>query len=210
MTKVLYVRGFSEKIHDELNEMAKKEGVTPAAIIEDAIENWKKQKEEITKNHHLVLYSDEESLMYFIKKMDDATKNDWYQGYNNSQSSNVKKFLTKQGWQDVSINLKQTKKPEQFHDGMYKKFSESKYKQACIIGIVKPESLKSANKFENIYNNKRINGVVLCIYNTNDVFKSDFNEILNLFEEHDRIFILRNKEVIELSLNKQNPLKILF
>jgi len=45
MSKVLYVRGFNEKLHSELDDQARKEGISPASILENAFEEWlKKQK----------------------------------------------------------------------------------------------------------------------------------------------------------------------
>ena len=36
MGKVLYVRGFDDELHDKLSDQAKKEGVSPASILEEA------------------------------------------------------------------------------------------------------------------------------------------------------------------------------
>jgi len=53
MSKVLYVRGFNEQLHDELDGQAKKEGVSPASILENAFEEWLKNKQEIPTKHYL-------------------------------------------------------------------------------------------------------------------------------------------------------------
>ncbi len=44
MSKVLYVRGFNDKLHQELDDQARKEGVSPASILEEAYEEWLKKK----------------------------------------------------------------------------------------------------------------------------------------------------------------------
>jgi len=47
MSKVLYVRGFNEKLHSELDDQARKEGIPPASILENAFEEWLKNKKEV-------------------------------------------------------------------------------------------------------------------------------------------------------------------
>ena len=60
MSKVLYVRGFSNQLHGQLDEQAKKEGISAASILENAFEEWLKNKKEIPTKHYLVLYSDDD------------------------------------------------------------------------------------------------------------------------------------------------------
>ena len=50
MGKILYVRNFSESLHDDLDKISKKEGVSPSIIIEEVLEQWKHNKEKIPKN----------------------------------------------------------------------------------------------------------------------------------------------------------------
>ncbi len=40
MGQVLYVRGFNEELHSKLDDQSRKEGVSPASILEDAFEEW--------------------------------------------------------------------------------------------------------------------------------------------------------------------------
>jgi len=77
MAKTLYVRNVSETIHNKLNNISKDQGVPIGSILEEAVNEWIKHKDILPKQHNLVLYSDEESLMYFLKKIEDLTRQDW-------------------------------------------------------------------------------------------------------------------------------------
>ncbi len=110
MRKILYVRGFDEDIHDEVNEIARKEGTTPAAILEDAIKVWKDQKDKDRKKHHLLLYSDKESLQKFLKKLDNASKENWFQAFNSDENEPSSTFLKKLGWTDITPKQKKNAK----------------------------------------------------------------------------------------------------
>jgi hypothetical protein len=42
MAKVLYVRGFSDKLHEKLDDQVREEGIPAASILENAFEEWLK------------------------------------------------------------------------------------------------------------------------------------------------------------------------
>ncbi len=69
---------FSEKLHDELDDQARKEGVSPASILENAFEYWLKNKKEISTKHYLVLYSDDHELLNFVKNVNDLSDSNWF------------------------------------------------------------------------------------------------------------------------------------
>jgi len=57
MPRTLYVRQLNDVIHDKLNDLSQKQGVTVGSIIEEAVGDWMKQKHDIPSKHHLILYS---------------------------------------------------------------------------------------------------------------------------------------------------------
>ncbi len=119
MSKVLYVRGFNEKLHDSLDDQAKKEGVSPASILENAFEEWLKNKQGTPTKHYLVLYSDDKSLLNFIKRINELDDGDLFHVTCGPQSHTGVKFLKKHGWYDATISpyIQGIKKPEkkEFH-----------------------------------------------------------------------------------------------
>ena len=211
MGKTLYVRSFNESLHDDLNEISKKEGVSPGAIIEEALEQWKQKKEKIPKKHHLVLWSDEKELNNFLKKMDEVTKENWLQLYTAPQTKKSQRFFESHGWNKAAKNNSNFEKnPEKYYEEASKTLKENpKHKQAFLIGVGKPDSIKDANQVEKLYNKKRIEGATLCCYDTKSFSNTDFRDVCELFEEHDRIFVLKDGETLELNMSKQNPLKML-
>ena len=72
MPRTLYVRQLNDVIHDKLNDLSQKQGVTVGSIIEEAVGDWMKQKHDIPSKHHLILYSDKDSLLNFLRKMEES------------------------------------------------------------------------------------------------------------------------------------------
>ena len=65
------IRGFDDQIHKKLGEMANQRGVSINSIVKDAVDGWlKEQQLEVPRKHHLVIYSDGESMIRMLKSMD--------------------------------------------------------------------------------------------------------------------------------------------
>ena len=69
-------------------------------------------------------------------------------------------------------------------------------------------SLKRANEIERLYNTKRINGVVFCPYDMSKLKNYSLKDLLELFEEHDKGFIVDGNETFEISINNTNLPKL--
>ncbi len=216
MSKVLYVRGFNEKLHSELDDQARKEGISPASILENAFEEWLKNKKEVPTKHYLVLYSDDKSLLSFIRKVNDLEDDGWMHVTCGSQSHIGVKFLKKHGWYDATISpyIQGIKKPEKYSSKVFDHLGKiTAGKQTCFIGFMTEDiahnhSLLKANEIEKIYNTKQIGGVVFCPYDMRKLNSFDFTEIFKLFENHDEIFVLKENEVYKLNLDKTNHAKL--
>jgi len=216
MSKVLYVRGFNEKLHNELDDQSRKNGVSSASILESAFEEWLKNKNEIPTKHYLVLYSDDKALLNFIQKINDLNGDDWFHVTCGSESHTGVKYLKKHGWFDATISpyLQGIKNPEKYSSKLYDHLTNvTADKQTCFIGfmtedIAHQHSLQKASEIEKIYNTKKIGGVVFCPYNMTKLNKFDFTDIFKIFEEHDEIFVLKENEIYKINVNKTNPAKL--
>ena len=216
MSKVLYVRGFNEKLHGELDEQAKKDGVSPASILENAFEEWLKNKQEIPTKHYLVLYSDDKSLLNFVRRVNDLNEDDWFRVTCGPQSHPGVKFLKKHGWFDATISpyTQGIKKPEKYAPKFFDHLRKvSADKQTCFIGFMTEDiaqhfSLQKASEAEKIGNTKRIGGVVFCPYDTRKLNGFNFTEIFKIFEDHDEIFVLKENEVYKINVDKTNHAKL--
>ncbi len=216
MSKVLYVRGFSDQLHGQLDEQAKKEGISAASILENAFEEWLKNKKDVPTKHYLVLYSDDDSLLNFMKKINDLNDDDWFHVTCGSQSHVGVKYLKKHGWYDATLSpyIQGIKKPEKYASKVFDHLgSVTANKQACFIGFMTEDvahhhSLQKAREIEKIYNTKRIGGVVFCPYDMRKLNNFNFTDIFKLFEEHDKIFVLKENEFYELNVDKTNHAKL--
>ncbi len=210
------MRGFNEKLHEELDDEAKKEGVSPASILENAFEEWLKNKQGTPTKHYLVLYSDDKSLLNFIKRINELDDGDLFHVTCGPQSHTGVKFLKKHGWFDATIlpYIQGMKKPEKYASKVFDHLEKvTADKQACFIGFMTEDiahqySLQKASEVEKIYNTKRIGGVVFCPYDMRKLNDFNFIDIFKLFEDHDEIFVLKENEVYKLNVDKTNHAKL--
>lgn len=215
MAKVLYVRGFKDNLHDRLDREARKSGVSAASILEQAFEDWLDHKKEIPTKHHLVLYSEKESLMNFLKKMEELTQNDWTKICLGPDSYS-KTYLKKHGWQDVTISpyVKGIKNTENYSAKVFDQAAKKVSNKTAIMGFMTGDiasrfSLKKANEIERLANSKRKGGIIFCPFNINDLTGTSIADLLELIEEHDKVYVLKKKEIFELNLSSTNPSALL-
>jgi hypothetical protein len=85
-------------------------------------------------------------------------------------------------------------------------------KQLCcmdfLINDIAKSSLKQAMTVEQVYDNNRLSGLVYCNYKTENLLNSDIKSMIELFEMHDQIFILKDTEVYKLHITKENVHKL--
>jgi hypothetical protein len=85
-------------------------------------------------------------------------------------------------------------------------------KQVCcmdfVINDVGKDSLKHALTVEKAYDDNRIAGLMYCTYKTDNLLKSEIKDLIELFEIHDQIFILKEDEVYKLHVTKENVHKL--
>jgi len=77
-----------------------------------------------------------------------------------------------------------------------------------LINDVGQSSLKQALAIEKAYDNDRIGGLMYCTYKTDVLLESDTQDLIELFETHDQIFILKKDEVYKLHVTKENVHKL--
>ncbi len=216
MSKVLYVRGFNDKLHQELDDQARKEGVSPASILEEAYEEWLKKREGIPSLHYLLLYSDDKSLVSFLKKANGMLDEKCVKLCAGTPSSGLK-YLKNHGWFDATNSsyaqaIKKT--PEQCTSKVFDRLAEvASGRYSCYMGFMTEDvalqySLKRANEVERIYNSKRIGGVVFCPYNIAKLKIDSLKDLLELFKEHDKGFIVEGNDVFEVSIRNTNLPKL--
>ena len=85
-------------------------------------------------------------------------------------------------------------------------------KQVCcmdfLMNDVKKASLKEALAIEKVYDNNRIAGLMYCAYKTDNLLNSEIKDLIELFEMHDQVFILKEDEIYKLHITKENVHKL--
>ncbi len=217
MSKVLYVRGFNDKLHQELDDQARKEGVSPASILEEAYEEWQKKRQGTPAIHYLLLYSDKKSLLNFLRKAKEMLNDDFVKLCAGPPSHSAIKFLKKNGWiygANESYVQEIKKSPEKCTSKVFDHLGEiASGRYSCYMGFMTEDvalqySVKRANDIERIYNSKRIPGVVFCPYNMAKLKNFSLKDFLELFEEHDKGFIIEGNNVFEMNISNTNMPKL--
>jgi hypothetical protein len=238
VTHNLIIRGFDDQVHEQLGQMANQRGVSINSIVKDAVDIWlKHQQSEVPRKHHLVIYSDDDSMMRMLKSMDRLAKEgNLFRCFFGPPHSPSTELLSKLKWYDGTAkpylySPAPKSKEEQQSQIQTQVQAESqknimKYcgkaienvvknadnKQVCcmdfLINDVGEASLKQALAIEKVYDNDRLAGLMYCTYKTDNLLNSEIKDLIELFEMHDQIFILREDEVYKLHITKENVHKL--
>jgi hypothetical protein len=233
MTHNLIVRGFDDHVHTQLGEIANQRGVSINSIVKDAVDKWlKEQQLQVPRKHHLIIYSDDEFMLGLLKSMDRLAKEgDLFKCFCGPPSSTSTELLSKLKWYNGTIEPYyysgdvQDRK-QQSHLQIQSQKNIMKYcgnvmeniannsngKQVCcmdfLINDIAKSSLKQALTIEEAYNNSRIPGLMYCTYKTEILLNSEIKDMIELFEMHDQIFIVKNDEIYKLHVTKENAHKL--
>lgn len=230
MTHDLIVRGFDDHVHRNLGKIANQKGVSINSIVKDSVDMWLKHQQEIPRKHHLVIYSDDGSMIGLLKSMDRLAKeSDLFRCFCGPVRSVETELLSKLKWyngtpmpyyyaNDIHPAKRQTHTASQKDIAKYCKqvmaniSSNAKNNQLCcmdfLINDIANSSLKDAMIVEQLYDNNRLSGLVYCNYKTQNLINSDINSMMELFEMHDQVFILKDSDVYKLHITKENVHKM--
>ena len=229
MTHDLIVRGFDDEVHADLGKIANQKGVSINSIVKDAVDKWLKHQQEIPKKHYLVIYSDDASMMSLLKSMDRlAQESDLFRCFCGPPHSPETGLLTKLKWYNgtpmpyyYSDDIHQGKQTHTRSEKDITKYCRqvmtniaegANNKQLCcmdfLINDIAKNSIKQAMAVEQLYDNNRLSGLMYCTYKTENLINSDVKNLVELFEMHDQIFILKNAEVYKLHITKENVHKL--
>jgi len=217
MSKTLFVRGLRNSTHKKINDEANKKGVTAAIILEDALEKWFTDQKNLPKKHFAVLYSDEQSLLNFMLKVKDTLGNEWLYACFGPPSHFAIKFLEKHGWSNVTVPpfSQVQKKTSSYMKRIFNLRSKAaKKKPVASIGLITEylthtNSFKKANSVEESYNNCRSAGIAFCPYDAKYMNETTLNDMIEMFDLHDKVLIVKNNDVFEMDVRKTNLLNSL-
>ncbi|HEY5736691.1 MAG TPA: hypothetical protein VIS28_00320 [Nitrososphaeraceae archaeon] len=90
--------------------------------------------------------------------------------------------------------------------------NDANNKQVCcidfLINDIAKSSLQQALTIEKVYDNSRIPGLTYCTYKTETLLNAEIKDLVELFEGHDQIFIVKDDDVYKLHITKENVHKL--
>ncbi len=234
MTRTLVIRGFNDKVHEKLGDLANQRGISINSIVRDAVDKWiEQQQSEIVRKHHLIIYSADESMIKLLKSMDKLAKDsNLYRCFCGPSDTQAAKLLRKLEWNNGNVepyfyskkdnpqmqqeNLPQSNVDEDVLNYCSKVMeniaNSASNKPVCcmdfLINDVGKRSLSQALAIEKAYDDDKIGGLMYCTYKTDILLDSDTQDLIELFELHDQIFILKKDEVYKLHVTKENVHKL--
>ena len=217
MTRNLIIRGFDDEIHSQLGNQSKKKGVSINSIVKDAVDQWLKKQDEIPKRHHLLLYDNADSIQTLIKSLDKMTqKDEWFKCFVRSSNTLITKALEGLDWFDGTIvQYKQSQKDKMKHikDILRNIWLKSNNKEILLVDFlindIASSSISEAISLEKQYDKNRLEGLVFCAYEVTNLFNASSLEIIEMFNSHDQVFLLKDDQIFKIHVTKENIHKLL-
>lgn len=218
MAKNIIVRGFDDETHSHLGDLAREKGVSVNSIVKDAVDKWLDQQSSAPKKHHLVLYDNDDSMLSLLKSMDVLARDkEWFRSYAGPPSSRSIRYLGELGWYEGTIKPYE---PDQQNIMKYCSSTMGRIAKAAndrhlccmdfLINDVAKASLKQAIKIEHAYDQDRLPGYMYCTYRTDTLLGADTSSMIDLFELHDQVFVLRDSDIYKLHISKESAHKFFF
>ncbi len=210
------IRGFDDDIHSQLGDLSRQKGVSINSIVKDAVDKWLKQQREIPKRHYLLIYDNDESMKSLLKSMDElAKKGDWFRCFVRSSDYSIMDLLEKLNWFDgTTVPYKYPQKDlMKYCNNILQNISKnSKNKEVyCmdfLMNDIATSSIREAIKIDKAYDENKLEGIVFCACRANIFFDTSIADMMELFDSHEQIFIIKDELVYKLHVTKENVHKL--
>jgi hypothetical protein len=214
----LIIRGFNDNIHSQLGDLSRQKGVSINSIVKDAVDQWLKQQKEIPRRHHLLIYDNERSVKSLLESIDDlAKKGEWFRCFVRSSDSSINDLLGKKlKWFDgatAPYNKHSHKDLRKYcYDITQNILKNSNSKEVCcldfLINDIANSSIEDAITIEKIYDENRLQGIIFCSYRTNNLLSASISDMIEIFDLHEQIFIVKDGQIYKLHVTKENVHKL--
>ncbi len=217
MVHNLIIRGFDDDIHSQLGEISRQKGVSINSIVKDAVDIWLKQQKEIPKRHHLLIYDDEESMRSLLKSIDElANKGEWFRCFIPSSDYSITNLLENLNWfNGIKILYDHSHKDtmKYFNSIIHNILQNSHNKELCCLDFLINDisnnySIKKAIEIEKAYDENRLQGIVFCVYKTNNLLNASITDMIKMFDLHEQIFLIKDEQIYKLHITKENVHKL--
>lgn len=210
MTRDILVRGLDKEVHSKIANASEQLGMSVNSIIKDAADKWVSQLGKERHRHDLILYSDDESLKYLLSKMNELTETNWFKIYCGPPKHLGITTLAKYNWLDGTIKPyeKFYQNPTEYAKKVIDSIKPQKNRQlliaAFLTGDLANDSIKKSAKFCEWYDKKHVPGITHCIALTETIMQNKIEDILELFNCHEQIFVVKNKALHRLRVTEEN------
>jgi hypothetical protein len=224
MVKDLFVRGFDEKLHAKAAQIATNDRTTLSSIVTDAIDKWIKNYEKNKHRHNLVLYSDQISLKKLLDEIDKLASDNWLKSYCGPAKHPGIQILNKKRWVDAAGERYEQflEKPQETAikvlDTINSKIEERRSNGRnrdnmnllpliitfLVEDISREGSVKKAAGVCEWYESKSLPGITYCIANTKTVLAGSFDNLFELFNAHNTVFLTKSNKIYRLRLDDEH------
>jgi len=224
MVKDLFVRGFDEKLHAKATQIATNDSITLASIVTDAIDRWIKNYEKNKHRHNLILYSDQISLKKLMDEIDKLASNNWFKSYCGPAKHSGIQILNKREWFDATGDRYEefVEKPQETAikvlETINSKIEDKRRRSSSrnntsllpltitflVEDISREESVKKAAGVCEWYERKSVPGITYCIANTRNILTGSFDDLFELFNAHNGVFLAKNNKIYRLRIDDEH------
>ena len=224
MVKDLFVRGFDEKLHAKAAQIATNDRTTLSSIVTDAIDKWIKNYEKNKHRHNLILYSDQISLKKLLDEIDKLASDNWLKSYCGPAKHPGIQILNKKRWVDAAGERYEQflEKPQETAikvlDTINSKIEERRSNGSnrnnmnllpliitfLVEDISREGSVKKAAGVCEWYESKSLPGITYCIANTKTVLAGSFDDLFELFNAHNTVFMTKSNKIYRLRLDDEH------
>jgi hypothetical protein len=215
MVKDLFVRDFDEKLHLKATQIAANNHSTLASIVTEAVDKWIKNYEKVRHRHNLILYSDEISLNKILGEIDRLASDNWFKSFWGSTDHSGIQILNKKKWFDATAKNYDEflERPQEAAtkvlENINNEVGDSRRLLPLTVAflvedLARKESVKKAAGFCEWYEKKSTPGITFCISNARDVLTGSFDDLFNLLDAHNGVFLVKTNKVYRLRLDDEH------
>jgi hypothetical protein len=215
MVKDLFVRDFDEKLHLKATQIAANNHSTLASIVTNAVDKWIKNYEKVRHRHNLILYSDEVSLNKILGEIDRLASDNWFKSFCGSTDHSGIQILNKKKWFDATAKnyAEFLERPQEAATKVLENINNEVGDSRRILpltvaflveDLARKESVRKAAGFCEWYEKKSTPGITFCISNTRNVLTGSFDDLFNLLDAHNGVFLVKSNKVYRLRLDDEH------
>jgi hypothetical protein len=174
----------------------------------------------------LILYSDQQSLKKLLNEIDKLASDNWIKSYCGPAKHSGIQILNRKNWFDATGDRYEEflQKPQETAvkvlDNIDSKIQDRRRSSSrssrddrsllpmivtfLVDDISRKESVRKAAGVCAWYESKSIPGITYCIANTRNVLAASFDELFELFNAHNAVFLAKSNKIYRLRVDDEH------